>query len=309
MTKKLMEARMEALRTEDARFANLPGFGHAPHYISDLPGFTGLRAARIDEGPADADRVFLCLHGQPSWSYLYRRMIPIFAASGARVVAPDLFGFGRSDKPVDVGTYSFHFHRNSLLRLIEQLDLRHITLVVQDWGGLIGLTLPVAPGMADRFDRLIVMNTTLAIGAPPSKGFLAWRAYAGSRPDMAIGALMQRSTPHLTDAEAAAYDAPFPDARYKAGVRAFPPLVMTDPGMPGVAESLAAQRFWASDWAGQSFMACGAADPVFGLDVMATLRSNIRGCPPPMIIPEGGHFLQEWGEQIARGALAAFGDS
>lgn len=299
---------MNVLRTAEARFAGLPGFDYAPKYLDDLAAFAGLRMARIDEGPIDADRTFLCIHGQPTWSYLYRHMIPVFAATGARVVAPDLFGFGRSDKPADVGTYNFHFHRNSLLRLIERLDLTRITLVVQDWGGLIGLTLPVADGMASRFERLIVMNTTLATGKPPSEGFLAWRAYAGDRPDLDVGALIQRSAPHLTEAEVAAYDAPFPDATFKAGVRAFPPLVMTDPGMPGIDESLAAQTFWANDWNGPSFMAWGAADPVFGLDVMKEMQSVIRGCPAPLIIPDGGHFVQEWGEPIARAALAEFGE-
>ncbi|OYU15842.1 MAG: haloalkane dehalogenase [Alphaproteobacteria bacterium PA4] len=297
---------MEALRTPADRFTALPGFPWPAHYIDDLPGYAGLRAARIDEGPADAP-VFLCLHGQPTWSYLYRRMIPVFLAAGGRVVAPDLFGFGRSDKPVETADYSFDFHRNMLIALIERLDLRRVTLVVQDWGGLIGLTLPVAPGMAARIDRLIVMNTCIATGTPPSDGFLAWRDYAGARPDLDIGALLHRSAPHLTQEETAAYDAPFPDARFKAGVRAFPPLVMTAPDMPGVATSLAAKAFWANDWQGETFMAWGAADPVFGLEVMADLRAGIRGCPEPLIIPTGGHFVQEWGEEIATAALAAFG--
>lgn len=299
---------MDALRTPDDRFAGLPNFAYSPHYLEDLPGFEGLRAAYIDEGAPTASRVFLCLHGQPTWSYLYRRMIPPFLKTGARVIAPDMFGFGRSDKPTGVGDYGFDFHRNYLLRLIEWLDLRHVTLVVQDWGGLLGLTLPVERSMEGRFERLIVMNTTIATGTPPSEGFLAWRAYAAVRPDMAIGALMQRSAPHLTDDEAAGYDAPFPDASYKAGVRAFPTLVMTDPGMPGIAASLAAREFWSNRWTGRSFMACGAADPVFGLDVMEALRQNIRGCPPPLILQQGGHFLQEWGETVAQHALASFGD-
>ncbi len=296
---------MEALRTPDDRFANVPDFAWAPHYVDDLPGYEGLRAAYVDEGPRDAP-VFLCLHGEPSWSFLYRRMIPVFLAAGARVVAPDLFGFGRSDKPVNDSDYSFHFHRNYLLRLVERLDLRDITLVVQDWGGLLGLTLPVDAGFAARLSRLIVMNTTLAVGALPSPGFADWRAYAASQPDLPVGALFGRSTPHLTPAEVAAYDAPYPDSRYKAGARAFPTLVMTDPGMPGVEESLAALDFWSNDWRGQSFMAIGAADPVLGVPVMEALRAHIRGCPPPMIIPEAGHFVQEWGEPVARAALAAF---
>jgi len=297
---------IEALRTPEVRFADLPGFPYAPRYVDDLAGYEGLRAAYVDEGPVDADEVFLCLHGEPSWSYLYRRMIPVFLDAGARVVAPDFFGFGRSDKPVQDEDYSFHFHRDYLIRLIERLDLRGVTLVVQDWGGLLGLTLPVAPGMAARISRLLVMNTTLAVGVAPSDGFLAWRDYAASNPDLAVGALIRRSAPHLTVAEAAAYDAPFPERRFKAGVRAFPQLVMTRPDMAGVAESKAAANFWRSDWRGESFMAYGAADPVLGAPVMQALHAKIRGCPEPMIVRESGHFVQEWGEPIARAALAAF---
>jgi haloalkane dehalogenase len=298
---------MDALRTPEARFHDLPDFPWKPHYRDDLPGYAGLRVAFVDEGPRASKEVFLCLHGEPSWSYLYRRMIPPFLASGARVVAPDLLGFGRSDKPIHDGDYSFHFHRTMLIALIERLDLRNITLVVQDWGGLIGLTLPIAPTMAARFSRLLVMNTTLAVGELPSEGFAAWRAYAAANPDLPVGALMKRSTPHLSAAEVAAYDAPFPDAAFKVGARAFPNLVMTEPGMEGIAESKAALKFWANEWTGQSFMAIGAADPVLGVPVMEKLHASIRGCPPPFIIPEGGHFLQEWGEPIARAALAHFG--
>lgn len=297
-----------ALRTPDERFDDLPDFAYPPHYIDDLPGFAGLRLATIDEGPRDAAHVFLCLHGEPSWSFLYRRMIPVFLASGGRVVAPDFFGFGRSDKPVRVEDYSFPFHRDTLLRLVERLDLRRITLVCQDWGGLLGLTLPADAGFRPRLERLIVMNTTLAVGQMPSEGFRAWRDYNRRTPDMAVGALIGRGVPHLTPAEIAAYDAPFPDVRYKSGVRAFPDLVMTEPGMAGVAESLAAERFWSQDWRGKSFMAIGAADPVLSPAVMEELRGKIRGCAAPMVIPDGGHFVQEWGEPIARAALAAFGD-
>ncbi|MCA3640736.1 MAG: alpha/beta fold hydrolase [Methylobacterium sp.] len=297
---------VDFLRTPDARFATLPGFDYRPDYVSDLPGYEGLRAAVIDEGPADAAHVFLCLHGQPTWSYLYRKMIPAFLASGARVVAPDLFGFGRSDKPMGEEIYGFDFHRQFLIRLIERLDLRNITLVVQDWGGLLGLTLPIHAGMAQRIERLLIMNTTLATGHPPSAGFLAWRAFAGARPDLDIGALLKRSAPHLTPEEIAAYEAPFPDQTYKAGVRAFPKRVMTEPGMEGVDVSLAARTFWAEQWRGKSFMAWGAADPVFGRDVMDDMHKLIHGCPAPLIIHEGGHFVQEWGHDIATAALSYF---
>ena len=296
---------IKALRTPDVRFVNLPDFPYSPQYVDDLPGFEGLRGAYIDEG--QGDQVFLCLHGEPSWSFLYRKMIPHFLASGARVVAPDLLGFGRSDKPVDDAVYGFHFHRNYLLALVARLNLSNITLVVQDWGGLIGLTLPVDAGFRPRLSRLLVMNTTLAIGQPPSDGFLAWRAYAKANPDLPVGALFGRGNPHLTAAEIAAYDAPYPDISYKAGVRAFPERVMTDPGMEGVSESRAALEFWSKTWTGQSFMAVGCADAVLGPPVMEVLRSQIRGCPEPMLIPEAGHFVQEWGGPIAQAALKAFG--
>jgi len=299
---------IEAVRTPDDRFADLPGFPYQPRYLEDLAGFEGLRAARIDEGPPDAPRTFLCLHGEPTWSYLYRKMAPVFLAAGARVVAPDFFGFGRSDKPINDADYTFHFHRDYLLRLIERLDLRRVTLVVQDWGGLLGLTLPVDAGARARIDRLIVMNTAIAVGDPPTRGFLGWRAYAASQPDLAVGALMRRGTPILSEHEATAYDAPFPDIRHKAGVRAFPALVMTDPSMPGVTESRAAADFWRTEWTGRSFMAYGAADPVFPPAHMERLRADIRGCPPAMVVEGGGHFIQEWGEPIARRALEALGD-
>jgi haloalkane dehalogenase len=297
---------IEALRTPDERFRDLPEFSYQPHYIDDLAGYDGLRMAFVDEGPRDVAHTFLCLHGEPSWSYLYRKMIPVFLTSGARVVAPDMFGFGRSDKPVKVEDYSFHFHRNALLRFVERLDLSGITLVCQDWGGLLGLTMPVDQGFRRPLKRLLVMNTALAVGRPPSEEFKAWREYNRRTPDMPVGALIKRGTPGLTDAEVAAYDAPSPDVRYKAGVRAFPELVMTDPGMPGVEESLAAEIFWSSEWSGPTFMAIGAADPVLSLPVMADLRGKIRGYPEPLVILDGGHFLQEWGEPIAQAALSAF---
>ena len=296
-----------ALRTPDDRFAAIPDFDYPVSYANDLPGYDRLRMAWVDAGPHDALHSFLCLHGEPSWSFLYRRMIPPFLASGARVVAPDLFGFGRSDKPVNQRDYSFTFHRDALLRLVERLDLRNITLVVQDWGGLLGLTLPVDPGFRGRLSRLIVMNTGLGVGTTPSEGFLAWKEYALSTPDLPIGSLIARGTPHLTEAEIAAYDAPYPAPEYKAGAQVFPALVPVSPEMEGVAESRAAAAFWSGEWAGPTFMAVGAADPVLGPAVMERLRSVINGCPEPMIIADGGHFVQEWGEAIAERALAHFG--
>ena len=285
-----------ALRTPDDRFQRLPGWAYAPSYHQRPDG---LRLHYADTGPRTARRTWLCLHGEPTWSYLYRRMMPVFAGRGDRAVAPDFLGFGRSDKPSEDGAYGFDFHRQSLIDLIEALDLRHIALVVQDWGGLIGFTLP--PAMPERFEALLVMNTTLGTGDEPlSQGFLDWRAFCNRSPDMDIAQLMKRACPHLSDAEAAAYAAPFPDAAYKAGVRAFPNLVPDRPDAPGAALSRQARDFWCNAWTGKSLMAIGMKDPVLGPPVMRALHATIRNCPQPIEIAEGGHFLQEWGESIAR---------
>jgi haloalkane dehalogenase len=299
---------IEALRTPEGRFANLPEFDFPVCYVDDLPGYEGLRIAYVDAGPKDAARTFLCLHGEPSWSFLYRRMIPVFLESGARVIAPDLLGFGRSDKPVKQSDYSFHFHRDYLLALVERLDLKSITLVVQDWGGLLGLTLPVDEKFKTRLERLILMNTGLGVGTSPGEGFMAWKNYALSTRDLPIGALIARGTPHLTEQEIAAYDAPYPSPDYKAGAQVFPALVPVSPDMDGVDVSREAAAFWSEEWQGESFMAIGMADPVLGPPAMMKLNAMINGCPPPMEIEGGGHFVQEWGEPIARAALKSFGD-
>lgn len=176
----------------------------------------------------------------------------------------------------------------------------------QDWGGLLGLTLPMA--MSDRFDRLLAMNTMLATGdVPLSDGFLAWRKWSNDNPDMAVGRLLKRSCPQLNDAEAAAYDAPYTDIKSKAGVRRFPNLVPDRLDAPGAEISRRARTWWQSEWRGMSFMAVGAADPVLGQPVMTQLREIIRGCPEPLVLKDAGHFVQEWGEQIVPAALKAFG--
>ena len=298
---------MKILRTPDDRFANLPEYGFEPQYVDDLKGYEGLRVHYINEGSEDAQSTFLCLPGEPTWGYLYRRMIPIFSGAGTRVVVPDWLGFGRSDKPVDDDVYCFDFHRNMMLAFIDKLDLQNITLVVQDWGGILGLTLPM--DMPDRFARLIVMNTAIPIGESLGAGFQGWRDYVASRPDMNCAALMKRACPHLSDAEAQAYEAPFPDQRYKAGVRRFPQMVMIGPGMDGIETAKRARQFWQHEWQGDCFMAIGAKDPVLGVPVMSELQQIIRGCPDPMVLQEAGHFVQEWGEQVARAALAHFGES
>jgi pimeloyl-ACP methyl ester carboxylesterase len=289
----------QALRTPDTAFANLPHWPYAPRYSH----FQGLRVHHIDEGPADVPCTVLCLHGNPSWSYLYRHMIPVFLAAGLRVVAPDLIGFGRSDKPRDEASHSFDFHRAMLLDFVQQMDLRNVMLVCQDWGGILGLTLPMA--LPERFTRLLVMNTALATGQV-TEGFRQWRSYSHSQPDMAVGKLLRRGKPDMTAQEAAAYDAPFPDVTYKAALRAFPNLVPDGQDALGAAVSRDALAFWRDAWQGDSFMAIGMQDPVLGAPVMRSLQQIVRGCPPPLEVPEGGHFVQEWGGPIATAALRYF---
>ena len=296
----------DALRTPDERFHGLPDFSYAPNYLEDLKGYEDLRMHYVDEGPQDAAITFLCLHGEPTWSYLYRKMMPVFAAAGHRVVAPDYFGFGRSDKPVQDDVYQFDFHRQSLLAFIDHLDLSNIALVCQDWGGLLGLTLPME--IPDRISRMIIMNTTLGTGdVKLSEGFIAWRKFVQESPDFDIGRLMKRSCPMLTDEEVAAYDAPYPDDRYKAGVRRFPAMVPDHPQAPGAELSRRARQWLKTAWSGESFMAVGMQDPVLGPSVMKGLRKFIQGCPEPFEIADAGHFVQEWGDIVARKALEHFG--
>ncbi|MEO6410472.1 MAG: haloalkane dehalogenase [Burkholderiaceae bacterium] len=296
---------MNALRTPDERFANLPDWTCEPHYVDDLAGADGLRLHYVDEGEAaDAPATALCLHGNPTWGYLYRHMLPVFRAAGLRVVVPDLIGFGRSDKPVDAAWHTFVRHRELLLAFVERLDLRNVMLVVQDWGGLLGLTLPMA--MPERFTRLLVMNTGLGTGQV-TEGFRQWRTYSNGQADLPVGRLIQRGKPDLSAAEVAAYDAPFPDPNHKAALRAFPNLVPDGADAPGAALSREAGMFWRESWDGASLMAIGMQDPVLGEMPMRALAKTIRGCPTPIEVAQAGHFVPEWGAGIAREALVRFG--
>jgi len=297
--------REDALRTPDAAFEGLPGYPWAPRHVSDLPSLAGLRLHYLDEGPADAPVTWLCLHGNPAWSYLYRKMIPAFTASGGRVVAPDLIGFGKSDKPKKDSWHTFTVHRQILLELIERLDLQRVVLVVQDWGGLLGLTLPMAA--PQRYRGLVAMNTALGVGEGPlSPGFVAWRDMCATRPEFDIGRLFARGNPQMSPAECSAYNAPFPDRGYRAATRMFPGMVPDHPDADGAAISRQARSFWQNDWQGQTLMAIGAQDPVLGETAMRALRQHIRNCPEPVVLPLAGHFVQEHGEIIAEAAVALF---
>ena len=315
--------RDDAVRTPDAQFDNLPGYPWQPHYLSDLPSLADLRMHYLDEGPdppnpvhdrpahdrpahTSAPITYLCLHGNPAWSYLYRKMIPVFLAAGSRVVAPDLIGFGKSDKPKKDAAHTFTCHRQTLLELVDRLDLRNVVLVVQDWGGLLGLTLPmVAP---QRYHGLLVMNTTLATGELPlSSGFLAWRDMCAKNPAFDIARLFARGNPQMSPQECAAYMAPFPDAGHRAATRVFPAMVPEFADSDGAAVSRQARDFWSTEWAGQTLMAIGTQDPVLGAPVMLQLKNMIRNCPEPLLIANAGHFVQEHGALLAHAAVALFG--
>jgi haloalkane dehalogenase len=286
---------MEALRTPDERFAALPGYPFAPHYAE----VDGLRVHYVDEGPRDAGPV-LMLHGEPSWSYLYRKLIPVLTAAGHRAVAPDLVGFGRSDKPVQREDYTYARHVAWMGGLVEALDLREITLVCQDWGGLIGLRLVAQ--MPERFARVVAANTFLPTGdQDPGEAFRAWQTYSQTVPDFHAGGIVKGGcVSELAPEVVAAYDAPFPDDRYKAGARQFPTLVPTRPDDPASAANRAAWEVL-SRWDKPFLTAFGDSDAITrGADTV--LQKLIPGCAgqPHTTLERAGHFLQEdRGEELA----------
>lgn len=297
--------RDDAVRTPDAQFEQLPDYPWPAHYLSNLSALAGLRMHYLDVGPRDAALTYLCLHGNPAWSYLYRKMIPVFLSTGNRVVAPDLIGFGKSDKPKKEAFHHFTWHRQVLLEFVERLDLKNIVLVVQDWGGLLGLTLPMAD--AHRYCGLLVMNTALGTGDTPlPAGFLAWREMCAQNPEYDVARLFARSNPQMSALECAAYAAPFPDRGHRAALRAFPTMVPEFENADGAAVSRQARDFWQEHWSGQTLMAIGLQDPVLGLPVMRDLQHLIRGCPEPMLLEQAGHFVQEHGAPIAQAAVKYF---
>ncbi len=284
---------METVRTPDDRFAQLPDGPYTPRYTEVPDGDGGqLRIHHVDEGPADADPV-LCLHGEPSWGYLYRKMIPPLVEAGHRVVVPDLVGFGRSDKPTERSDYSYNGHVEWMAAWLQALDLRSITLVCQDWGGLIGLRLAALE--PDRFARVVVANTGLPTGEQrQSEAFLRWRQFSQESPSFHVGGIVNGGcTSDLSEQIVAAYDAPFPDDTYLAGARVFPALVPMEADAPGAADNRAAWQVF-EQWEKPLLCAFSDSDPVTkGGD--RPFRTRVPGGAeqPHTTIEDAGHFLQE----------------
>lgn len=284
---------MDFLRTPDERFENLSGYTFEPHYTEVADGEGGeLRVHYLDEGLRSAE-VVLLMHGEPSWSYLYRRMIPILVEGGKRVVVPDLVGFGRSDKPTQTSDYTYARHVEWMREaLFDHLDLEGITLFGQDWGGLIGLRLVAEH--PDRFDRVCVANTGLPVGYGATEAFRAWRDFSQNAEQFPVGRIVAGGTVDgLSDEEQAAYDAPFPDDTYKAGARIFPALVPMEPDDPAVPDNVAA---WESleRFEKPFLVAFSDSDPITG-GGDKVFHERIPGTKgqPHGTIEGAGHFLQE----------------
>jgi len=283
---------MDVLTTPDSRFENLAGYPFAPHYLEVAASDTQpLRMHYVDEGPADGPPIVL-LHGEPTWSYLYRTMIPPLADGGHRVLAPDLIGFGRSDKPSRIGDYSYLRHVEWVTSWLEHLDLRDVTLFVQDWGSLIGLR--IAAEQSDRIARIVVANGFLPTAerrTPPA--FYAWRAFARYSPVLPAGRLVAAATVHKVPAEVrAGYDAPFPDKTYQAGARAFPLLVPTSPRDPAVPANRAAWEALGR-WEKPFLAVFGARDPILGRADRPLIGHVPGAAGQPHARINGGHFVQE----------------
>jgi haloalkane dehalogenase len=298
---------MHVLRTPDDRFANLPGFPFTPHY-ADVPDCEGgtLRMHYLDEGLADGP-VVLLMHGEPSWCYLYRTVVPVLVSRGLRCVAPDLVGFGRSDKPAAAGDYSYARHVDWVRSLVlDALGLDGITLFGQDWGGLVGLRL--ATENPDRFARIAIGNTGLPTGHDrATKAFLNWQEFSQTTPDFDAGAIVSMGvvSPLLPEV-VAAYNAPFPDDTYKAGARIFPALVPTSPEDPASGANVAAREVLRS-WDKPFLTLFSDSDPITG-GAEAWFQRNVPGAQqqPHTTVEGGGHFMQEDQGPHLGALLAAF---
>lgn len=289
---------MSIIRTPEERFENLPGYSFQPNYVD----FNGARVHYVDEGEGET---ILCLHGEPTWSYLYRHMIPILSQN-YRVIAPDFIGFGRSDKYTEASAYSFQMHMDTLKHVITTLELNQITLVVQDWGGLIGLG--VLADIPEKISHLVILNTGLPTGEiKQTEGFMNWRNYVARTPDLPIGDLIKRSGAKgntLSDEIIEAYNAPFPGLEYKVGAQIWPLLVPMNYEDPG-ADQMRKARDVLSDWHKPTLIAFSDSDPVTkGGDKYFRKIIPTAADEPQIVIENAGHFLQEEkGPEIAQHIL------
>jgi len=292
---------LDAYRTPDERFERLPGYAFAPRYVEQ----DGLRMHYVDEGSGDP---VLLLHGEPSWAYLYRKLIPPLQRV-SRVLAPDFFGFGRSDKPTRIEDYSYDIHYGAIERLAEALDLRGTTVVVQDWGGPVGLRLAVE--RPERVARLVVLNTGIGAGRAPSAEWLRFREFVRRLgTELRPGQLVRLSCVNeLADEVVEAYDAPFPTPESKAGVLAFPELVPTEPDHPSAPKMLEVQAALAR-WDGPALVLFSDSDPIFTPAAADRMAALIPGAGPAEIVAGAGHFLQEEkGEEIAERVVRFLAES
>ena len=292
----------DAFRTPDERFSDLPGYAWEPRYFDPSDELAGLRMHYLDEGEGHP---IVLVHGEPTWAFLYRKMIPTLSREG-RVIAPDFIGFGRSDKPTDKSWYSYERHVQALGQLIDGLGLRDFTVVVQDWGGPIGLR--VALERSETCSSLVILNTGIFRPGPkwPTRGFLAWREFAEKNPDLPVGFVIQgATTSELSDEIIAGYEAPFPTPESKAGAAAFPLLVPMHEGDPGAAEMIEV-REQLNRWDKPALVAFSDSDPIFPQDAGRRLAERIPGAVPFEAVAGAGHFLQEdKGEEVGQ-IVAAF---
>jgi haloalkane dehalogenase len=282
---------VDVYRTPDERFERLPGYDFEPRYVER----DGLRMHYLDEG---SGAPVLLLHGEPTWAYLYRKMIPTVAGA-ARVLVPDYFGFGRSDKPTRIEDYSYDFHSDSVARFADDLDLRDLTVVVQDWGGPIGLRLAVEH--PDRVSRLVILNTGIGAGRAPSEEWLRFREFVRRvGTDLVPGQLIRITCVNdLSDEVVEGYNAPFPTPESKSGVLAFPELVPTEIDHPSAAKMMEV-RAALEQWEKPALVLFSDSDPIFSTVAAEHMASRIPGAGPAEIVVGAGHFLQEEkGEEIA----------
>jgi len=292
---------MTILTTPAERFDNLSGYSFNPNFIEIEDG---LKMHYVDEGARDGS-VILCLHGEPSWSYLYRKMIPVFVGAGYRVIAPDLIGFGKSDKIAEIEAYSYKGHVEWMKTFIEKLDLKEINLFCQDWGGLIGLR--CAAEQSDRFDRIVAANTGLPNGqGTPPEAFTQWQQFSKSVPELPIGPIIKNAVVNpLSKEEIAAYDAPYPDETYKACARIFPSLVPTTMDDPAIPDNVKAWEVF-TQWEKPFLTLFSDTDPITK-GGERIFQKYIPGCAnqPHEIMVGGGHFLQEdVGPELAQKMIA-----